>query len=173
MNAGAGRSWHDLREGKALEGAELAQRLARRIEFLTWQDRARVIDEFLWSQATDRLTSDEVTAVVNRQPTAAAQAALDHYLATCRTVISLTLERLAEPAGDSVEAALTHRLSLDPSLRAQAEDRLQQLPRGDIQNMLVSLPGFAFLGLALSPSDSSDSFAARDAFRRAMLGDSG
>jgi hypothetical protein len=35
---------------------------------------------------------------------------------------------------------------------------------------MAALPGHAFLLLAMSPSDSADSFLARDAFFAAMLG---
>lgn len=176
MNAAVGWSWHALRVDPQTGSAEVARQLLRRIEFLTWPDRARVIDDFLWSEATSRLTSDEVTAVVNRHPDTA-RSTVDHYTSSCRAVISLTLDGLGEaPGSGGLDAMLTRRMSLDPVARYEAIEWLERQDGRLVRQRMAGLPGYAFLTLALSPSDSSDSsdsFEARDAFHRAMLGDAG
>jgi hypothetical protein len=92
-----------------------AVRLARRLEFLTWQERAKVLDDFFWDQAKSRLDNERVTAVINRQGHGRGHAAVvGTYARYCRAVVTTALVELAEPAraADGEAAALAYRLSL-------------------------------------------------------------
>ncbi len=48
--------------------ADHSRRLAGRLAFLPWPDRARLLDDFIWGEARRLLSNDEITAVINRQP---------------------------------------------------------------------------------------------------------
>src|SRR4051812_14103946 len=76
--------WHSVR----VDAAALAQRLGE----LNWPDRARVVDEFLWSRAREALTPHEITAVVNRQHLSDDDADnVSNYRAYCVAVITAAL----------------------------------------------------------------------------------
>ncbi len=154
-----------------------ARHLARRLEFLTWQERPKVLDAFLWDEAKSRLDNERVTAVINRQGHGPAHAApVGAYARHCRAVVTAALVELAEPARAPAEggeaAALAHRLSLldEHQEAAAAAGWADEARRDRIASTLADLPGHAFLLLATSPNDSADSFLARDAFFAAMLG---
>ncbi len=174
---------HDLRTVRYLRGvlsedwdraADAAGELADRIRYLPWADRARALDGFLWGQALGRLTKEDVTAIVNRQmPSLAEPERVESYALFCRAVVTTTLD-LLEDAATAVEheaSALVHSFSLEERHRDLALDWIgdghnhQLLAEG-----LPAWPGCAFLLLILSPSDSAESFLARDAFWAAMLG---
>ena len=153
-----------------------ARHLARRLEFLTWHERPKVLDAFLWDEAKSRLDNERVTAVINRQGHGPAHAAaVGAYARHCRAVVTAALVELAEPAraaegGEA--AALAHRLSLldEHQETADAAGWADEARRDRIARLLTDLPGHAFLLLAMSPNDSAESFLARDAFFAAMLG---
>jgi hypothetical protein len=158
-------------------GAEAeAGELARRLEFLTWDDRAAMLDEFFWRQARARLRHELITAVVARRAGegAAGSPEVGRFALYCRAVLTAALAGLGEPARIAcAAAALTHRLSLagpdlhaaEAWLDAAGADRREAAARE-----LARRPGYAFLLLALCPNDSAESFAARDAFFAAMHG---
>lgn len=157
-----------------------ALRLARRLEFLTWQERPKVLDDFFWDEAKSRLDNEQVTAVINRQGHGREHAAaVRAYARHCRGAVTAALVMLAEPAravaADEPAAALAHRLSLQPEHQdAAAAGRWDEddARRDRYAGTLAGLPGHAFLLLAMSPNDSAESFHARDAFFAAMLGQS-
>ena len=161
-----------LAAGDAPDAVAAVGHLARRVEYLTWPERAVVFDAYFWGEARKRLASEEVTAIVNRQRTVGPgfytlEAFVDH----CRAAVSGTLLRLGEPARiEDASAALTYRLSLDSTHQDEADEWLAREP-GDLLSLrLADLPGYAFLIMTMSPSDSAQSFVARDAFWSAMLG---
>jgi hypothetical protein len=114
-----------------------------------------------------------VTAIVNRLGGGnARRRAAERYVRHCRAVATTLLALLDElgPA-TSIEAALLHRLSLDP--RQQQAGSAWPTAADETIPALRQLPGHAFLLLAFSPDDTADSFAARDAFLAAARGDAG
>ena len=152
--------------------ASAAALLAGRARYLPWQDRARAFDECYWAEARRRLATDAITAIVNRQ--SAKLAAPDRVAAYgrfCGAVTAATLlqlderERLADEA-----AALIHFFSQDAADREAAQNWIGAGHHLGLATSLASWPGCAFLLLILSPSDSAESFLARDAFWAAMLG---
>jgi hypothetical protein len=152
--------------------ASAAALLASRARYLPWPDRARAFDEFYWAEARRRLATDAITAIVNRQSAKLAQPErIDAYGRFCGAVTAAALvqlderERLAEEA-----AALIHFFSLDAAHREAAQDWIGAGHHRGLAISLASWPGCAFLLLILSPSDSAESFLARDAFWAAMLG---
>lgn len=149
-----------------------AASLARRLHYLGWPDRAAQIDEFLWSRARSTLSSDQVTAVINRM---AGQhddsAGVTAYVAYCGAVLGGALVVLADLAPIRCDA---HALALLLTDREDAQrTALEWLERdggAPLAGALAARPGHAFLLLARSPSDTAHSFVARDAFFAAMLG---
>ena len=71
---------------------------------------------------------------------------------------------------DGGSAALTWRVSLVAAQRQAAEAWLDAGHGDEVALELKRRPGYAFLLLGLCPSDSAESFMARDAFFAAMLG---
>ncbi|HMR29460.1 MAG TPA: hypothetical protein PKA13_00960 [Geminicoccaceae bacterium] len=158
-------AWRDARTEAA--------HLARRLQYLTWPDRARVLDEYLWERVRVALSSDLVTAVINRQcqshPDAARVAAHAGY---CSAVLTGALVTLAEGRG---VGGVPHALALLLSQKQEHRDAAiawiaETAATGALQAQLTRLPGFAFMLLTLYPNDSAESFMARDAFWAAMLG---
>ena len=85
---------------------------------------------------------------------------------TAATLLQLDeRERVADEA-----AALIHFFSLEEAHREAAQDWIGAGHHLGLAASLASWPGCAFLLLILSPSDSAESFLARDAFWAAMLG---
>ena len=156
-------------------GAEAAD-LARRLEFLTWNDRAAMLDEFFWRQARARLRHELITAVVARRAGegAAGSPEVERFALYCRAVLTAALAALDEPARiEDGSAALTFRFSLAGPDQRAAEAWLDDpgaARREAVTDELARRPGYAFLLLALCPNDSAESFAARDAFFAAMHG---
>jgi hypothetical protein len=156
-------------------GAEAAG-LARRLEFLTWDDRAAMLDEFFWRQPRARLRHELITAVVARRAGegAAGSPEVEGFALYCRAVLTAAFTILDEPLRIEGEAAaLTFRLSLAGVERHAAEAWLDEpaaARREGVAEELARRPGYAFLLLALCPNDSAESFAARDAFFAAMHG---
>jgi hypothetical protein len=68
------------------------------------------------------------------------------------------------------EQALCFLLSEDEAQSDAARDWIERCDGARLERYLSRLPGFAFVFLAASPSDSAASFMARDAFWAAMLG---
>lgn len=172
---------HDLRAIHYLRGilpedwdraADAASRLAEDLRYLPWTDRARVLDAFLWTEVRSHLTKEDVTAIVNRQVGAVAEPArVDAYLRYCRAVTTAILLVL-EDAGqvEHEAAALAHFFSLEDRFQEAALEWIGQGHHDRLACSLSAWPGCAFLLLILSPSDSAESFLARDAFWAAMLG---
>ncbi|MCS6877698.1 MAG: hypothetical protein N2038_03370 [Geminicoccaceae bacterium] len=149
-----------------------AEDLAQRLRYLSWPDRARVLDDYLWAQARERLSTDGVTAVVNRHAEAFRPGHPSRgYAVWCQSIVSAVLV-LLEEAGPVLCApqALTCLLSLRPEHRALVDPWLAETTPEELHRELARLPGYAFLLLTLCPNDSAESFMARDAFWRAMLG---
>jgi hypothetical protein len=172
---------HDLRAVGYLRGvlpeswdraAELAGQLVEEIRYLPWADRARTFDAFFWSEAKACLPTEDVTAIVNRQAAALPdQARVEAYSRFCRAVVTATLLQLSEQVRVEDEAAaLVHFFSLDHTHQEAAIDWIGDGHHALLAHGLPSWPGCAFLLLILSPSDSAESFLARDAFWAAMLG---
>jgi hypothetical protein len=155
------------------EAAGAAERLAHGTRYLPWGDRARAFDEFFWGEAKSRLTTEDVTAIVNRQAGSLADPGrVEAYTRFCRASVAAALLLLGDPPRVHDEAAaLVHFLSLQ---RQHQEAALDWIGDGSHHTLLAgrlpSWPGCAFLLLILSPSDSAESFLARDAFWAAMLG---
>jgi hypothetical protein len=149
-----------------------SRRLATRLAFLPWPDRARLLDDFVWSEARRLLSNDEITAVINRQPyTLATSHAILEYTTMCSAVLTSVLVLIEETgAATSAPHALILLLSRDPDHQEVAVDWVQKGGFASLQAEMTSLPGFAFLYLAIYPNDSAESFMARDAFWTAMLG---
>jgi hypothetical protein len=152
--------------------ATAAAVLAGRARYLPWQDRATAFDEFYWAEARRRLATDDITAIVNRQAGKIAEPErIDLYGRFCGAVTAATLMQLDDraPLADPA-AALIHFFSLEPVHRDRAVDWIGAGHHQGLAASLASWPGCAFLLLILSPSDSAESFLARDAFWAAMLG---
>lgn len=155
------------------EATDLVGRLAEEIRYLPWPDRARAFDRVFWGEARARLPKEDVTAIINRQAASVADPAqLRCYTQFCRAVVTATLMLLEDrPLVDHEAAAIIHFFSLEPGHQELAAEwvggdgRQERLAGG-----LCAWPGCAFLLLILSPSDSAESFLARDAFWAAMLG---
>ncbi len=172
---------HDLRAVRYLRGvlsdewdraADAAGELADEIRNLPWADRARTLDGFIWAQARDRLTKEDVTAIVNRQMACVADPGrVDGYALFCRAVVSATLHLLeATTVIEHEAAALVHFFSIEAKHRELALDWIGDGHHNRLAEGLPAWPGCAFLLLILSPNDSAESFLARDAFWAAMRG---
>jgi hypothetical protein len=158
--------------GSWKEALGAAEELARRLQYLSWPDRAKLLDEYLWVEARSRLSTDGVTAVVNRHPETFRRGHPSVAYATwCTAVVACVLQLLGE---DERASCAEHALTLLISRRADhhdaADDWLARSSPEQLQRELSKLPGYAFLLLTLSPNDSAESFIARDAFWAAMLG---
>lgn len=157
------------RHGPALDRA---RRLAGEMQYLTWPDRAQLFDSFFWSTAQATLSTDLVTAIVNRhvetfRPGSPGQT----YASYCAPVATAVLMLLAEPpAITGTEQALTCLLSRDPTHQQAAVTWIERTGGQDLQPTLTRLPGYAFMFLTCCPNDTAESFMARDAFWAAMLG---
>lgn len=149
-----------------------ARVLARQIEYLTWPDRAKCLDEFLFAEARARLDPETVTAVINRHAgIAGPRQPAGIYAAWCGTLLGAVLLLLDEPAEIRCpEHGLTCLLARQPELQEAATMWIDLHGESGLQEHLGRLPGYAFFLLAASPSDSARSFIARDAFWRAILG---
>lgn len=171
-DAAVSRYLRGIASDASVDVAEGARRLARDAEYLTWAERPRVFDAFFWAEARARLSAEEVTAVVNRRRAATPGLyTLESYVGHCRGAVSGALLRLAEPARlTDIGAALTYRVSADPTHTELATDWLAGEEPQLLARKMRELPGYAFLVLLMSPSDGAASFEARDAFWHALLG---
>ena len=131
---------------------------------------ARAFDDFFWAEVNSRLA----TRTSRRSSIACGQ--LTAPTVSTSTAVSAprwsaaTLLQLEEPLRvDDEAAALIHFLSLS---RHIARPRSTGSATATIwaSTSLPSWPGCAFLLLIRSPSDSAESFLARDAFWAALLG---
>lgn len=158
----------DERE-KALERA---RGLARQIEYLTWPDRAKCLDAFLLAEAGVRLDADGWTAVLNRHPAVFRDGhPARRYAGHCGAMLAAVLLLLDEPpALRCVEQAFTWLLARCPELQEAAVAWIAGHPGIPLQARLERLPGYAFFFLTAFPGDSAESFLARDAFWKTMLG---
>ncbi|MFO1035217.1 MAG: hypothetical protein U1E45_00100 [Geminicoccaceae bacterium] len=147
--------------------------LAQDLRYLTWTDRATRLDAYFWDAARTRLDRDQVTAIVNRLGAGPERRrATERYVRYCRAVATTLLVLLDEKGAiDDLRQALLYRLSLDP--RQQRAGAVWPVAGTEAPPVLRQLPGHAFLLLALSPDDTAESFAARDAFLSAALGEAG
>ena len=152
--------------------AAAARRLADSTRYLPWGDRVQVFDELFWAEANHRLSTEDVTAIVNRQAgRLGGQAEVGTYTRFCSAVVATALVQLDEPLGVADEgAALIHYFSAEPAHREVALEWIGAGHHHGLAGRLPAWPGCAFLLLILSPSDSAESFIARDAFWAAMLG---
>jgi len=172
---------HDLRAVRYLRdtlpddwdrAATQAADLAAAARYLPWADRARAFDDFFWAEAKRRLSSEDVTAIVNRKTSLlGAPGRVADYTGFCAAVVAGALLLLDEPLRIEDEAAaLVHFLSAEAAHREAALDWIGAGHHLGFDQRLPAWPGCAFLLLIRSPSDSAESFLARDAFWAAMLG---
>lgn len=152
--------------------ATMSALLVGQARYLPWHDRAGAFDAFYWAEARRRLATDDITAIVNRQAMKIAEpGCIDAYGRFCGAVTAAALMQLDERAPPSdPAAALIHFFSLEPTHRGAAMDWIGAGHHASLAASLAAWPGCAFLLLILSPSDSAESFLARDAFWAAMLG---
>ncbi len=149
-----------------------AEDLAQRLRYLNWSERASVLDGYLWAQARERLSTDSVTAVVNRHAEVFRPGHPSRtYALWCQSILTGVLI-LLEEAGPITCApqALTCLLSAAAEHRRLVDAWLAETTPEQLQRELSRLPGYAFLLLTLCPNDTAESFMARDAFWTAMLG---
>ena len=159
--------------GMVWRGArEEAAGLARRLHYLGWPDRAVLIDELLWTRARTTLSSEQVTAVINRLgDQSAGRDAVPAYAAYCGAVVSGALAVLAELTPIRCDLhALALLVSDREEQRKAAIEWLERDGGAPLIAALIDRPGHAFMILARTPSDTAQSFIARDAFFAAMLG---
>lgn len=154
------------------DALEAAEPLAAAVRYLPWHDRVQRVDEHLWSEAKRRLSTEIVTAVVNRQLERVADpACLAGYVRRCQATITAALLILGDARPIASEpAALLSYLSLDPGYREDAAAWIADPRHAPAFHQLAAWPGCAFLLLATTPTDCAESLLARDAFRAAMLG---
>lgn len=152
--------------------SEQARSVLTRIEYLTWPDRAKELDRFFWIDANERLDHQEITAVINRQALSAIEArAVGDYARQVKAVLTAAVAQLDEPpVVRSVWQAFTWLLVQREREHAPALSWLRDADPSILRSHLSSLPGFAFLILAVTQDDTLESFLARDAFWDAMLG---
>lgn len=153
--------------------ADLAREIADNGEFLTWDDRAARLDAAIWEQARLMLSNDQITAVINR---------LNHSHGRCYAVleystfvgatVSALLMRLEElPTIASTHHAFTCALSKMDEHQAGARTWIaSQQDNVQLERTLSKLPGYSFALMTIYDNDTAESFMARDAFWRAMLG---
>jgi len=146
--------------------------LSLKIEYLTWPDRAKELDRMFWKDANQRLSHEEITAVINRQAlTAEGALAVDAYARQVKQVLTEAFVQLDEPQMvGTVWQAFTWLLLDRERERLPAQAWLRAADPLALRDHLAMLPGYAFLILAAMPSDSVETFLARDAFWDAMLG---
>lgn len=163
-SGGPGMVWRDVREEAAA--------LARRIHYLGWPDRAAVIDELLWTRARTTLSSEQVTAIINRIASGDSRdASALAYAAYCGAVVSGALAVLRDATPIRCNAQALVLLATDrEDLRAGALDWLGRDGGEALAAAIAGRPGHAFLLLSRTASDTAQSFVARDAFFAAMLG---
>ena len=152
--------------------ADAAGLLAETGRYLPWSDRADAFDAFYWSEAKRRLASDDITAIVNRQAALLSEPErIEAYATFCGAVTTAALMQLDEPLRVEDEAAaLIHFFARSEPHREAALAWIGDGHHLNLASRLSAWPGCAFLLLILSPSDSAESFLARDAFWAAMLG---
>jgi hypothetical protein len=167
------RALRGLEDRSRRDAESESEELARRLEFLTWGDRADILDDFFWDHAKSRLRHEVITAVVNRRgrDDAVAAAEIEQYALYCRAVLTAAILRMPESVRiDGPASALTYRLSTLRRHAGPAEAWLDGVGFDCVPAELARRPGYAFLILTLSPNDAVESFVARDAFFAAMLG---
>ena len=154
--------------------ADAAGLLAETGRYLPWSDRADAFDAFFWTEAKRRLASDDITAIVNRQAALLSEPVrIEAYATFCGAVTAAALLQLDEPLRVEDEAAaLIHFFARSEPHREAALAWIGDGHHLNLASRLPAWPGCAFLLLILSPSDSAESFLARDAFWAAMLGQS-
>ena len=152
--------------------ADAAGLLAETGRYLPWSDRADAFDAFFWTEAKRRLASDDITAIVNRQAALLSEPVrIEAYATFCGAVTAAALMQLDEPLRVEDEAAaLIHFFARSEPHREAALAWIGDGHHLNLASRLSAWPGCAFLLLILSPSDSAESFLARDAFWAAMLG---
>ncbi len=125
-----------------------------------------------WSDANQRLSHEEITAVINRQALPAEGAlAVDAYARQVKQVLTGAFVQLNEPQTvGTVWQAFTWLLLDRERERLPALAWLRAADPLVLRDHLAMLPGYAFLILAAMPTDSVEAFLARDAFWDAMLG---
>lgn len=152
---------------------DLANEIALETEYLTWQDRAKRLDSAIWEQARLMLNNDQITAVINRlnHSHGRCYAVLEYATFVGAAVSALLMRFGSEPAITTPQQAMTMALSKLAQHQSAARDWLrQQNSAQPVETMLSTLPGFSFALLTIYDNDTAESFMARDAFWRAMLG---
>ncbi|MCB1885207.1 MAG: hypothetical protein KDG89_14615 [Geminicoccaceae bacterium] len=137
-----------------------------------WRGRAAVLDRLLWAKAQTTLTSDQVTAVVNRQAYLVRRfAAVRSFAAAYATLVSALLLRLGEAPDPADPYGRLFLLAGDGAEEREAALAALAAATDDAPlAALATLPGLAFLLLARHQDDGLVGFLARDAFWLAMLG---
>ncbi|MCB1969412.1 MAG: hypothetical protein KDG54_03295 [Geminicoccaceae bacterium] len=149
-----------------------AAELVAQTEFLTWPDRAAVLDTFLWKRARTMLSNEEITAVINRlRHCQGGSYAVLEYATVCGSILTGVVLQLKEPGEiASPFHTLTFLLSRKVEHQQLGARWVQALGQKALEEAMSTLPGYAFMFLATYPNDSAESFMARDAFWAAMLG---
>jgi len=153
--------------------ASLAEMVAEDTRFLCWHDRAAVIDQMIWDEARRMLSNEEITAVINRISYSHGRSySIIEYSNFASATLAALLMRLDEaPIITSVHHALTRLISKSKRDQDAARQWLAcQRDPAIISRPLSRLPGYAFFCLTVFSDDTSESFMARDAFWKAMLG---
>ena len=137
-----------------------------------WQECAAVLDRMLWSKVQTMLTSDQVTAVVNRQAHLVRRyAAVRSFAAAYATLVSALILRIdAAPDPADPHGGIVLLAGDDPTGRVLALAALAADGGEAHLAALARLPGLAFLLLARHQDDGPVGFLARDAFWLAILG---
>lgn len=150
----------------------LVSDLGERLHDQTPRARAQILNQLLWDKAQSLLSTDEITAVVNRHMQGIARSrAIRSYAQSYALLVAAVVVLLGDEAltGDPHDA-LTLLLSDEPEHQDRARTLIQADRAGVHQAALAALPGFAFLLMARFTNDGLEGFMARDAFWATMLG---
>lgn len=158
--------------GRWLRACHTAWSLAQQLEYLAWSERCTVLDNHVWREAKAKLSNDEVTAIVNRKvETLADIKNIENFVADAKAVTTGVLMMLNAPIEVASSGQLIcHLLSDDDDRLETAGCFIMETSLAPLNTQLAQLPGLSFLLLAMQPGDNAISFAARDAFWSAMLG---
>lgn len=154
------------------QARDIVGELAGRMEYLTWADRAAILDGFFWQRARSMLSNEEITAVINRlRHSQGGSWSILEYATVCSSILTGVLLQLKEPRDiASPFHAMALLLSRKTEHQQLAASWVRAMGHDALEGTMNSMPGFAFMFLATYPNDSAESFMARDAFWAAMLG---
>jgi hypothetical protein len=170
----AADTWlEDQLPGRSQVAAERARKLSAQLEYLAWPDRAAALDRYFWADANEQLEHANITSVINRQVLGSGEAkAVAAYAYRAKSVLTAALISLDERRTiGSIWQGLAWLLCRRPKEYQLASAWMHGVDETLLRAHLAKLPGFAFLMLAATQDDTTESFLARDAFWDAMLGE--